>query len=568
MKKLYSILALVLCVVMIAFCFTSCNKNKKGQTTATTESAGTNPPATTAGPDPWESIALEVNAIAPSNRSFKISYDVFTSAERVAKNDQYIKGPDAIEEGVTSTIQQMVYKRNEKAKDLLGLTIEYATMDKDWNQQCDEIVTLVQGNAVDAPDLFINMVFDLNIALKTQGVFRDIKDLPGAYFDFDSDKGWMTSWMESYSFTGDRAYILASDYFLDVMRAMGVLPFNMDLMNERSADLASTILEEGDTLATDEDLSSRFFDYVDRGFWTWDTLSKLCAAVWQDADGSGGNTVKDTLGIMTDRYSGMPAALILFSTGETLTETTTDDSGRVDIQLKQDAESVGAIFDAVKSVFNGPGSFVTAGGAGGATEDNPGLAYSQIKFSENTLLFAGPTLLGALENDTFQQMTYTYSVVPMPKADVNKDYNTIVHNTADVGAINVKTAPQKAIAISAFLQHCTENSGNIREEFLQIVTKYRTTTYNQGTSRMLDLIYDSLANSRDKAIEDASMRKSGARFHGVMKDNGFIWGSADIVSWYESNRADKQAKIEELLNIWYDLPTNAAANENTEPAAE
>ena len=243
-------------------------------------------------------------------------------------------------------------------------------------------------------------------------------------------------------------------------------------------------------------------------------------------------------------------------------------SGRVDIQLKQDAESVGAIFDAVKSVFNGPGSFVTVGGAGGATEDNPGLAYSQIKFSENTLLFAGPTLLGALENDTFQQMTYTYSVVPMPKADVNKDYNTIVHNTADVGAINVKTAPQKAIAISAFLQHCTENSGNIREEFLQIVTKYRTTTYNQGTSRMLDLIYDSLANSRDKAIEDASMRKSGARFHGVMKDNGFIWGSADIVSWYESNRADKQAKIEELLNIWYDLPTNAAANENTEPAAE
>ena len=53
-----------------------------------------------------------------------------------------------------------------------------------------------------------------------------------------------------------------------------------------------------------------------------------------------------------------------------------------------------------------------------------------------------------------------------------------------------------------------------------------------------------------------------------MKDNGFVWGSADVVSWYESNRADKQAKIEELLNIWYDLPTNAAANENTEPAAE
>lgn len=569
MKKLYSILALILCMVMIAFCFTSCKKDKKGK--VTTAAPETEPVTQQATTNKWEQIASEVNAISAADRSFKISLDVFTSAERVAKNKDYLKGPDQIKENETSAIQQMVYERNKKARELLGLTIEYTDMDKDWNTQCDEIVTLVQGNAADAPDLFVNMVFDLNIALKTQGVFRDIIDLPGAYFDFDA-KGWMKTWMESYSFTGDRAYVLASDYFLDIMRAMGVLPFNMNLMDEHSADLASAILGEGETLETGENLSERFFDYVELGNWTWDTLGKLCEAIWVDTDSSGGNSIQDLLGIVTDRYSGMPSALILFSTGESLTETSIDETDpsnpKTQIVLKEDTTTVGAIFDAVKGVFSGRGAFVTAVGASGATIENPGLAYSQIKFSENTLLFAGPTLLGALENETFQNMTSTYSVVPLPKVDVNKNYNTIVHNTADCGAINVRTSLGKADAISAFLQYCTENSGDIREEFLQIVTKYRTTTYNQGTSRMLDVIYENLANSRDKAIEDASMRKDGARFHGVMKDNGFVWGSADVVTWYESNRAGKQTKIDELLETWYNLPTNADANANNEQAGE
>jgi hypothetical protein len=98
------------------------------------------------------------------------------------------------------------------------------------------------------------------------------------------------------------------------------------------------------------------------------------------------------------------------------------------------------------------------------------------------------------------------------------------------------------------------NSGDIREEFLQIVAKYKMTTYDQGTDRMLDLIYDKLANSRDKAVEDASMRKSGERFHGKMKDNGFAWGSAEVASWYEGARASKQSNIDELLTNWYARP--------------
>ena len=582
MKNLSRILALFLCVVLLAFAFASCGKKKDGdattapnaaETTKTPDASGNSSTTTTTTPatttvNAWPSIAEEVGEISAANRKFLIELDNHSDAERNAANVKYLQGPDAIQEGVTPAIEQLIYERNEAAKALLGLDIEYTLWDDAWNAQTDHIKTVVQGNAADAPDLFVNMVFDLNNAIKIDGVFLDIWSINNSYFDFDA-KGWMKSWMESYSFTGDRAYVLGSDYFLDMLRAMGVLPFNLDLMDQNSAKLASAILPQGETLSEGEGISAHFFDYVEEGKWTWDTLGKLCQAIWVDTDGDGANSVGDLLGIATDRYSGMPSALIIFSTGEELTETriiedpTDPNYGKQWIYLKEDTTAVNAIFDAVKGVFDGQGSFVTAGGAAGSTIDSPGIAYLQQKFAEDTLLFAGPTLLGALEMDVFQQMQSTYSVVPMPKVDAAKDYNTIVHNTADCGAINVHTVPEKARAISAYLQYCTENSGEIREEFLQIVAKYKMTTYDQGTDRMLDLVYENLANSRDKAVEDASMRKSGERFHGKMKDNEFVWGSAEVAAWYESARASKQANIDELLTNWYQRPKVESA-----PAAE
>ena len=581
MKNLTRILALILCVVLLAFAFASCgkNKNKDATTAVTTEKNGessntsTTTPATTTV-NVWPSIADEIDEFAPANKSFKIVLDMYTSSERIAKNQQYIEGPDEIVPNTTSAIEQLVYERNKAAKELLGVDVTYdywRDLDKHkWGQQSKEIISVVQGHAADAPDLFVAMVYDLNLSLLTQGTFKDIWSAPGAYFNFDS-KGWMKSWMESLSFTGDRAYILGSDYFVDIVRAMGVLPFNKDLMDENTAKLASAILPEGETLSDGETLSERFFDYVEMGSWTWDTLGKLCQAIWVDTDGNEQSSIGDTLGIITDRYSGMPAALMFFSSGELLTTTTPvedslgNDTGTVRIDLPKDSAVIGAIFDAVKSVFSGQGAFVTNDStSSGSTIDQPGIAYHYTKFAENTLLFAGPCLISALESEQFQQMESVYSVVPLPKVSADKKYNTIIHNTSDAGAINVNTFPQKVRTISAYLQYCTENSTEIREEFLQIVMKYKNTVYDQGTDRMLNLIYESVTNARDKAIEDAAEKTSEDRYHGAMKNHGFTWGSSDVSSWYEGVKSSKQSKVDTVLATWYQLPTSEAAPTDAE----
>ena len=553
MKNYLRILTLLLCVVLFTFAFASCDKNgKRGDATTAHSTQPSTESQTTA--KNWEPVVREISGYAAQNRSLKFELDNFTGPERIAQNKKYIEGPDAID-NVTASIDKMVYKRNHAAMDLFGVSVEYVYWDDAWDKQSTNIISVVQGNAADAPDLFVNMVFDLNIALKTQGVFKDVLTIPGNFFDFNT-KGWMKDWMMSYSFTGDRAYVLGGDYFIDILRAMGVLPFNVDLMDANADKLASAILGEGETLGAGEELSTAFFDLVDKGEWTWDVLGKLCAAIWVDENGDGADSITDTLGFVTDSYTGMPSALILFSTGETLTTTQYDETrGRNWITINQDSIALGKIFDAVKGVVDGSGSFVTNDATSkGSTIDQPGIAYHQIKFSENTLLFCGPQLLGALEGDAFQQMAALYSVVPLPKVDESKEYNTVIHNTADCGAINVKINPQKARTISAFLQYCVENSGDIRNEFLQIVMKYKNTVYNQGTDRMLNLIYSRMINARDKGIEDAAERTSGERYHGVMKDNGFTWGSSDIVSWFESVKKSKQDKIDEVLNQWYTLP--------------
>ena len=42
--------------------------------------------------------------------------------------------------------------------------------------------------------------------------------------------------------------------------------------------------------------------------------------------------------------------------------------------------------------------------------------------------------------------------------------------------------------------------------------------------------------------------------HGKMKDNEFLWGSSDVVSWFEGVRNTKQGRIDDVLEKWYQLP--------------
>ena len=571
MKKSIVSLILVLCFLLSTFALSSCGKDEKPAEPTATEPTLTEPTATDAETedattalvttDKWEALAPNITMIAEAMRNLRIECDSNVSAEKTARNDVYLKGPDSVEDGVTPLIQQMVYERNKAAEDLLGISTTFEFWNESWGKQAEKIDLVVKGGATDAPDMFVNMVYELNREL-INGTFKDVWSIPNSFFDF-STVGWLETWMKSLSFTGDRAYILGSDYFLDVFRAVPVLPFNMDLMDANAGKLAPAILPDGETLGPGEDLTPRFFDLVESGGWTWDVLGKLCAAIWEDTDGDGADSINDRLGIIADEYGdgGQCSGSFIYSSGETLTEVYTIEdpsseyNGKQWIRYADDSEAAGlnTIFEAVKSVFEGPGSFSTFANFSGNTPENPGIAYHQTKFAMSEVLFAGVQLLGALETEVFQTMTDLYSVVPCPKTSVENDYNTIIYSTGDAGALNVNVKPAKAKALTAYVQYCTENSPPIREQFLQIVMKYKVTTYDQGTDRMLDLIYDAIRYVRDKTVDDQA-GTSSSRWHGLMRKQHFLGGADYITGQYETYRSAKQKQLDYFLKKWYTLP--------------
>ena len=589
MKKNLIAFALLACLILGVFSFASCGAASDAPVAATsvptssatertpetvlpTSETSTTAEPTTAVPtvgettavttDKWEPIAAKIGTIAERDRKLKIECSVAKSAEKASKNDVYVAGPDAVEDGVTPLIEQMIYERNRAVDELLGTTVDYLFWDYGFGKQAEPIDTVVKGKAADAPDLFISMLNDLNKELRNS-VFKDVWSIPNSYFDF-TESGWLSGWMETLSFAGDRAYILGSDYFLDIMRSITAIPFNMTMMNENAVKLAPAILEEGETLGGNEELTSYFFDLVEEGCWTWEVLGKLCEATWVDVDSSGDDSIGDVLGIIADAYGGMQASSFIYSCGEKITEVYTieDESnpynGKQWIKYADDSTKLNRIFDAVKGVFEGAGSLSTSYAFSGNTPDQPGAAYHHTKFAASELLFAGVCAIGTMEDETFQNMTDLYSVVPCPKIDVERQYNTIINNQGDAGAINVNVNPRKARVLSAYIQYCTENSARIREQFMQNVMKYKVTTYNQGTDRMFELIYDGILYNRDYTVEGENEEP---RWHRLMMAERFVAGSDYISTQYRSSVSTKQRILDKLMEKWYTLP-------KTEPKAE
>ena len=75
---------------------------------------------------------------------------------------------------------------------------------------------------------------------------------------------------------------------------------------------------------------------------------------------------------------------------------------------------------------------------------------------------------------------------------------------------------------------------------------------NQGTDRMLDIIYNTVVNGFEKMIEDNV--SSNDRFNVIMKNGNCEVTSAELAERYQSAVSAKQAVLNNLLRTWYTLP--------------
>ncbi len=567
MKKL---LSAVLLLIMLAALLVSCGGSKETTPKKTTPPVTTPEPTT---PDPvesmWQSIKTDLEAADASLRNFKFQLTDFSEGAYQMKCEEYMQGPDTLQHARTE-IDQLVFERNDAAKQALGIgTITYVYTTEAWNQQAKVIKAQTDdASNPNAADMFVYTMHDM-VTSCFNSSFRDLASIEGSYFDWEAD-GWHSSIMSDMSFDREKIYVMASDYFNELWRNMMLLPFNMTMVDGAVDELGPILLPAGETLKQGETLSDYLFALVQEGKWTWDVLAQMCDAIYLDQGIIGEEDAADRMGIYLDQYMGGMAASALYSTA---IECLTDGVGKEGTALEgklvptypSTGEAINEVFIAIGSLLNGDGawSFSSANGIDSTTWFGQGLGMTP-----------GMLRLGELEHEDLQAMNDTFSVVPVPLLEEGTvdDYNTYVHNTAALGAFNINSP--KFLAMSAYIQYVSENSDAVKDEYLQIVMKFKTTSFNLGTSDMLDLIYSNIDSVREMILDSIlRSRKSGTtlqevgdvRWHMLLCKDFYTLpcsvanGGGGFLDRYESFCSAKQTAMDELMVEWYNLPTAPSA---------
>ncbi len=567
MKKLLSAL-LLLC--MLALTLASCGGGKKETTPETTPPTTTPPVTSTMDPEvsEWESIATEVKEISESLRSFKFELSTLVEESNSVKCKEYMQGPDSLEKA-TANIDKLVYNRNKAATDALGVKISYGYGNYAWGAAAAKIQEQTNdATNPDASDMFAYSMYDLVMSCFNSS-FRDLASIQGSYFDWEAE-GWHPEVMSDMSFGRDKIYVMASDYFVELYRNLVILPFNMTMLDGAVAELGTILLPAGQSLRDGETLSDYLFQLVLEGKWTWDVMIAMCEKIYIDANGDGKEDVGDRMGIYMDYNGGVMAAACLYSTKiQCLSDgigQTGELAGKLVPTYPATGDAINQVFQAVGKVINAKGSYVFT---------NPP-DTSLTWFSQGLGLTTGPATIAEIEHESIQTMEDVFSLVPVPliTEGTTSDYNTYVSNSATLGAFNINST--KYLAMSAYIQHVTENSEEIKDEYLQTVMKFKNVDFNLGTSEMLDLVYANIQSVREMILDnvlrarkkDTIFNPAGlgdVRWHGLIKSGAYAMATGSVnggafLDKYEQIKGAKQKAMNELMIEWYNLPGGPASS--------
>ncbi len=482
--------------------------------------------------------------------------------------------------GVMDDIDLEVQERNEAAETWAkvdDITFAYYpdTAQYAWGAAAE--VILKETSSTDSeglPDMYVNYIYDM-VGVSLQGAFANLygttRGQGNNYFPFDEfrdefykyddgdwdetrdGKGYMYEFMTTLTLSKNRMYLLASDYYTDLIRAFFVMPVNVKLLEQIGQD--STLCPDlvgNDGVYTLDD----FYQEVYNSTWTYSRLAQFAEAVYVDESNPGRKDLADTVGFAISK-SGLAASGVLYSTNCVIIN-------RVENKEIQDFEysyptsndKLVDVFNAVNDLMKKQGVIVVTGSAeekaltGGST-DAECIAF---RFSQDKVLFGDIILVGGLEAAHYQSMKdgSGFGIVPVPlyADDIDDPYLTQIHNEGRIGAISFKTT--KFEQCTAYLSYLSENSHDILENYYKYKLQYGMLGEDSGTIEMMDYIRNHVRTAFDKTWEDAMgmfYSTSKDRWHDILMTQSFQVQS--FRNEYDSRIGKKQEDLAKLV-VFYD----------------
>ena len=459
------------------------------------------------------------------------------------------------------------------------------------------------------PDMFCNFMTDMlcaslkgafaNLYSRSRGTrYIDI-DAKGE-IDFDDDyfeSGYMDDLMASLTLSLDKIYVVASDYFIDLIRAFFIVPVNRYLFDSIAGATIADLNGDGK-----KDINDLFVE-VRNGDWTYDRVITYADKIYRDDNTNSTQDLGDRLGFAVDGTSGLSAAGLLYTTSVRIIEKEWNQSlnngfGDYEYAYPEENEGLYALSDALTNLFSQTG-IIAVKAKENSMYGNSALNQIRNRFASDKILFGGVCLLGSLSYDEYQDMKGTgkgFGIVPVPLyhqyktsltaedayagctlqngivvdaegTPVKDEYLTQIHVVGRAGAIAQCT--EKFTQCTAFLQYQSTHSSQILDDFYEYELMYSISdTSIAGNMDILRYIRSNVRTSFDKLFEDAvgffyssiSETSVQARWHAILLGNE-AYGSADtpfrrtnMREIYQSLRDQKQIYLTQLVGEYDRTP--------------
>ena len=485
-----------------------------------------------------------------------------------------LTGIDASEKG---DIDVSIKNRNDAATAATGIKVQYTywpnnNEDYGWSsciKRIEEVVTSKSEKNV--PDLYVTFIYDL-VGASVKGYFANLKGTSrqngNNYFKFNEigydeetdNEGYMNEWMNSVTLAQDKKYVLASDYFTDMVRAFFVMPIGISILEQVGPEVNGV----------DEFGLHDFYDQVWNMEWTYQKLMDYSAAAYVD-DGVEATTrawIGDKQVGFAFSLGGVAGSGLLYTTKIRIISQVPNEKGGYDY-FYPTSDGNPDLFDwaeAAKNMWDGEGIIQVPGSEADPTYSqtewgNTHLQVIRKRFSQGAVLFGDIMMVGALEYSEYQSMRdiggFGVTVVPLYEYHEGDRYLTQIHNVARPGAIAYNT--QKFEQCTAYLNYQSTHSTDILNDYYRDELMYNVAGGDSGTVKMLQYVRTNVRTSFDKAIEDAAAEfseggKNGdvgeAKVNVICSDSHYRIGRDGLRTEYDSNLDLKQDALENLL-LWF-----------------
>ncbi len=485
--------------------------------------------------------------------------------------------------GDESNLDTLIFDRNNNAEYYTKVKVKYDYYADTPDYGFGTVNSVIYKNCSSAmsgkPDIYCNFTYDL-VAASLQGSFHNLMNQKldkGNFFQFLKEgydeavdnKGYMYEYMKSTTLSQHKMYILASDYFLDLIRSFFVVPVNITLLNKVGPKITGDLNHNGKFSIED------FYEEVRNKDWDYDKVIEYSAAIYSNTGStSTGEDIEDILGFAL-AFGGVMKSGILYSTNIEVINKTFDETKEVagmpgvygDYKYSYPtlADPLVELTVALKRLVEAEGVYYLSG----ATNDPGMTTYGttaplaiRARFCNDKVLFGDVIVLGALEFDDYQKLRDSngFGVVPVPfhhavEKESDENYLTSIHNNSRPGAIAKNT--KNFTACTAYLDYQSSHSKQILNDYYNINLQANVIDDSEegGTVEMLQYIRNNVRSVFEKTFEDAIGFYKGelrnSLWHYLLGD--FTIGEG-IRGQYDSLREAKQKVLNTLYEKYPDLP--------------